>query len=63
MDYVDIFWGHHKIGPYFGLFLCILGSFLKVIIQNGDILGVAKISNIFWGCLKFRIFWGGGGEW
>ena len=29
-------------------FLCILGSFLEVNVQNGDILGVAKISNIFW---------------
>ena len=26
-----------------------------------DIFGVAKISNIFWGCLKFLIFFGG--EW
>ena len=25
------------------LFLCILGYFLKVNVQNGDILGVAKI--------------------
>ena len=30
----------------------------------GDIFSVAKISNIFLGCLKFLIyffFWGGGG--
>ena len=27
----------------------------------GDILGVAKISDIFLGCLKFMIFFGG--EW
>ena len=40
-DFVDIFWGHHKIGLYFGLFLCILWSFLKVIVQSG---------NIFLGC-------------
>ena len=38
------------------LFLCILGSFLKVNIQNRDIFWVAKISNIFLGCLKFVIF-------
>ena len=30
-------------------FLCILGSFLKDKEQNGDILGVAQISNLFWG--------------
>ena len=29
-------------------FLCILGSFLKVQVQNGNTFGVAKISNIFW---------------
>ena len=32
-----------------GLFLYILGSFLKVNVQNRNILGVAKISNIFFG--------------
>ena len=51
--------GHHEIGLYLGVILCILGSFLKVIEQNGDFFWVAKISNIFWGCLKFLIFfWG-----
>ena len=33
----------------------------KVNVQNGDFLGGAKISNIFLGCLKFLIFFGG--EW
>ena len=28
---------------------------------GGVFFGVAKISNIFWGCLKFLIFFGG--EW
>ena len=37
-------------------FLCILGSFLKVKVQNGGIVWVAKIQSIFWGCLKFLIF-------
>ena len=68
---------------YIYFFLCILGSFLKVIVQNGDIfwglmwmmplhlhvnqksdyddMMVAKISNIFLGCLKFLIFFGGEG--
>ena len=34
--------------------------FFKVTVQNWDIfLGVAKISNIFLGCLKYLIFfWG-----
>ena len=41
-----------------GLFLCILGSFLKVIVQNGDIYLGAKFSNIF-GVLEIPdIFWG-----
>ena len=26
-----------------------IGSFLEVNVQNGDIFGVAKISNLFWG--------------
>ena len=55
------FWGHPKIGLVLGvtLFLCILGSFFKVNIQNRDIFlgcknfkyffGVFEISDIFWG--------------
>ena len=38
------FWGgggHHKIGLVLGSFLCILGTFFKVKVQNWD---------IFWGC-------------
>ena len=38
--------------------LCILGSFLKVKVQNGGYFWVAKISNIYLGCLKFLIFLG-----
>ena len=49
---MDIFCGHHKIGLVLGSFLYILGPFFKV---KGTELryffGVAKISNIFWGCL------------
>ena len=59
---MDIFWGHHKIGLVLGSFLCILGSFLRSKGQNWDIfyfLGVAKISNIFLGCLIFLIFFFG----
>ena len=37
--FVDIFGGHHKIGLYFGSFLCILGYFLKFEVDNGDIFG------------------------
>ena len=56
---INIFWGmkilwiffggHHKIGLYLGVILCILGSFLKVKVQNG-------------GCLKFLIFFGVNGR-
>ena len=53
MKILWLFFGaHHKIGLVWGSFLCILGSFLK----NWDIFWIAKISNIFWGCLKFLIF-------
>ena len=41
-NFVDIFLGHHKIGLYLGgPFLCILGYFLKVKVQNGG---------YFWDC-------------
>ena len=56
---MDFFWGDGggvvtKLDYIYGSFLCILGSFLKVMIQNGDIFG---------GLLKFHFlfFWGGGG--
>ena len=60
MKILWIFFGSPQIGLYLGSFLCILGSFLKVKVQNrGIFFGVAKISNIFFGCLKFLIFfWG-----
>ena len=38
---------HHKSGLYFGPLLCILGSFLRIKVGNG---------NIFWELLKFQIF-------
>ena len=46
---MDILGVHHQAGLVWESFLCILGSFLEVNVQNVDILGVAKISNIFWG--------------
>ena len=59
-DFVDIFWGSSQnwaslrvISMHFRVF------FFKVNVQNWDIFWVAKISNIFLGCLKFLIFiWG-----
>ena len=36
-----------KLNYIKGSFLCILGCFPKVKVQNGDIYGAAKISNIF----------------
>ena len=58
-DFVDIFWGHHKIWLVWGSFLCNLGSFLRSRYRIGIFFWVAKISNIFLGCLKFLIFfWG-----
>ena len=49
-------WGITKLDNRKESFLCILGSFLKVKEQNGNIFGDAKISNIFWVCLIFLIF-------
>ena len=52
------FGGHHEIGLYFRVISMHIGSFLKVKVQNGDIFGVAKISNIFWGAWNFWYFLG-----
>ena len=66
MDF--FFWGGGgggvitKLDYILGSFLCILGSFLKVNVQNGGYFLVAKISNIFLGCLKFLIFSGVNGR-
>ena len=47
---MDIFLGViTKLDYISGLFLCILGSFLKVIVQNGD---------TFLGCQNFKYFFG-----
>ena len=55
-NFVDIFWGHHKIVLYLGVISMYLGSFLKVNVQNrGYCLGLLKFQ-IFLGCLKFLIF-------
>ena len=58
--FVDIFWDHHKIG----LYLRVISMHFRVFSKGQGtewriFLGVAKISNIFLGCLKFLIFfWG-----
>ena len=52
---MDIIWGHHKIGLYLGALLCILGSFLKVKVQNYFFGGLRNIQIIL-ECLKFLIF-------
>ena len=54
--------GNHKNGLVWGSFLCILGSFLRSSYRFWIFLGVAKISNIFLGCLKFLIFLGVNGR-
>ena len=51
-----LFWGHHKIELYLGVISMHFRVFLKVKVQKGCIFWVAKISNIFWGCLIFSIF-------
>ena len=69
---INIFWGmkilwiflggHHEIG----LYLVVISMHFRVFslgqgTEWGMFFGVAKISNIFWGCLKFLIFFGGEG--
>ena len=49
-DFVDIFWGHHKIGLYLGVISMHFRVFLKVNVQNGE---------YFFGLPKFQIFFGG----
>ena len=47
---MDIFWGHHKIGLYFGvIFVPFRVFFLSSRYRTG----------IFFGLLKFQIFFGG----
>ena len=58
-DFVDIFGGSSQNWTIFrGLFYAFQGLFLRSRCRMGDIFWVAKISNIFWGCLKFLIFFG-----
>ena len=45
-DFVDIFWGHHKIGLYLGVISMHFRDFSFQGTEWGIFLGVAKISNI-----------------
>ena len=49
------FWGHQKIGLYWS-FICILGSSLKVKVQNGGYFFGLQNFKYFFLCLKFLIF-------
>ena len=61
-DFVDIFLGSsHNWTIFRGHFYGFYGLFLNSRYRMGDIFGVAKISNIVLGCLKFLISWVGGG--
>ena len=68
---MDIFWGMKVLWIFFGVFTkldyiygvisMLLGSFLKVKVQNvGYYFGLVKFL-IFLGCLTILIFFGGGG--
>ena len=57
-DFVDIFWGHHKIGLYFGVISMHFRVFLWSRYRIGGILGVAEISNVFRVLEIPGIFWG-----
>ena len=59
-DFVDIFWGHHKIELYLGVISMHFRVFFKVKVQNGGyFFGVLKFQIFFGGFLKFLIFFGG----
>ena len=49
------------LGDILETFLCILGSFLMVKVQNGVFFFEVARFQIFLGCLKFLIFFGGEG--
>ena len=53
------FWVITKLGQFEGHFYAIKGLFLRSRYRFGIFFWVAKISNIFLGCLKFLIFFGG----
>ena len=55
-DFVDIFGGSSQNWASLRVISMYFRVFFKVKVQNWDIFWVAKISNIFWGCLKFLIF-------
>ena len=59
-DFVDIFWGHHKIGLYLDVISMHFRVFLKVKIQNGGyIFGLLKFQMSFFLVLEIPdIFWG-----
>ena len=58
-DFVDIFLGSSQnLTVLRGHFYTFQGLFLAQGTEWGIFFGVAKISNIFWGCLKFLIFFG-----
>ena len=57
-DYLDNFWGPHKIVLYFWVISMHFRVFLKVNVQNGGIFGVANNSNDFWVLEIPDIFWG-----
>ena len=60
--WIFFFWGGGvitKLGLFEGHFYAFQGLFLRSRYRIGIFFGVAKISNIFLGCLKFLIFfWG-----
>ena len=54
------FGGHHNIGLYLGVISMHFRVFFKVKVQNGEYFFSCYIKFlIFWGCLKFLIFFGG----
>ena len=67
---INIFWGMKILWIFFlgspqnlpifrGHLYAFYGLFSRARYRMGIFLGVAKISNIFLGCLKFLIFFGG----
>ena len=58
---MDIFGEHYRIGLYLGVIYMHFRVFtLDQCTEWAIFFGVVKISIIFWGCLKFLIFFLGG---
>ena len=58
-DFMDTFWGHHKIGLYLGVISIHFRVFFKVRVQNWGYFSGSLKFQIFFGVLEIPEFFGG----